>query len=84
MANYPNCNGYGELEGPPGIPRISMQTKTCPTCRGSGEVPTDIARWLDIRPECDGWRTVGMMINPSYCPTCRGRGMISRVRRRVI
>jgi len=84
MANCPNCNGERKLEGPPGVPRISAQIKTCPTCRGSGEVTTEIARLWEICDECSGWGSVGMMIAPSTCSSCRGRGMISRGRGRVI
>ena len=84
MANCPNYNGEGIIEGPPGAYAINTVTKDCPTCGGMGEVSTEIARWWDICPECGGWGEVGMIINPQTCPDCRGRGMISRGRRRVI
>jgi DnaJ-class molecular chaperone len=84
MANCPNCNGVGKIEGPPGALEISVTTRTCPTCRGSGEVATEIARWWNICDECGGWGKVGMPIAPQTCPSCRGRGMISRGRGRVI
>jgi DnaJ-class molecular chaperone len=84
MANCPLCNGNGKIEGPPGAMMISQRTKTCPTCRGSGNVSVEIARWWEICPGCGGWGTGGMEINPYTCPDCRGRGMISRGRGRVL
>ena len=84
MANCPNCNGVGQIEGPPGAMIVSTTTKTCPTCRGSGEVTTEIARWWEICDECGGWGKVGMLIAPQTCSSCRGRGMVSRGRGRVI
>ena len=84
MANCPNCNGVGKIEGPPGAPMIATRIETCPTCTGSGEVSTEIARWWDICDICGGWGEVGMQIAPQTCPSCRGRGMVSRGRRRVI
>jgi DnaJ-class molecular chaperone len=76
MANCPNCNGVGKIEGPPGALEISVTTRTCPTCRGSGEVATEIARWWNICDECGGWGKVGMPIAPQTCPSCRGRGRV--------
>ena len=84
MANCPNCNGVGEIEGPPRAPMIAAIIKTCPTCQGSGAVSTEIARWWDICDICEGWGEVGMQIAPQTCPSCRGRGMVSRGRKRVI
>jgi DnaJ-class molecular chaperone len=84
MANCPNCNGVGEIEGPPGAMVINSRTKTCPMCNGSGEVSPDVPRWWSVCPRCRGWGEVGMQIMPQTCPTCNGRGMISRGRRKVI
>jgi len=83
MANCPNCNSTGKIEGPPGTLRISAYTKRCPSCKGSGKVTAEVARWWVICKECNGWGEVGMQIAPQTCPICKGVGIISRSRRRA-
>lgn len=72
MAVCPNCNGRGEIYGPPGVMKISADWKTCPSCHGTGEVS---GYWRKC-DKCSGWGEIGRLINPDPCPICNGRGIV--------
>ena len=70
MAVCPNCNGRGNIEGPPGV-EILRYEKKCPSCHGTGEVS---GPWR-ICDECEGWGTVGEIFS-TRCDNCNGRGIV--------
>lgn len=62
------CSGSGSARG--------SSPKTCPTCRGSGQV-TATRGFFAIRQACPACRGNGMIIeNP--CPDCRGEGRVEK------
>jgi len=63
-----DCNGGGAKKG--------TQPRTCPTCRGVGQV-TRSQGFFQMSTTCPGCRGQGTIIdNP--CPACRGGGLVVR------
>ena len=63
-----------EITGPKYLPPISWETKTCPTCKSTGEIDPRFRNWKLCR-ECKGWGIESPLILGATCGRCNGFGI---------